>query len=549
LIRAAGDLVIYGRGTMCRAPRSEEIVHKPSLTLAGRYQATRVLGEGGMGRVWAAQDLLLGREVAIKAMHPPPGLTSIERDRLRERALREGRAIARIDHPNVVRIIDVLLEQDEPWIVMELVPSRSLADVVRQDGPMAPERAAKVGLGLVAALRAAHESGLLHRDVKPANVLLGLEGRVVLTDFGLALVSEDSSITTTGMVVGSPAYLAPECVRDLPVGPAADLWSLGATLYFAVEGRPPYPKSSAVATLAAVAGDEAPRPPVRAGSLRPVLEALLEKDPALRADAGTADRMLRDVAAGGAAAVSRPPIPAAPPHHRRRRLITGAAAAAVAVLVAGAVAFVFLNGQPVLPAQSAAPLPPIEASGLGAGEPPPSPTSRPGDRAPALSSPPSAQGRRASRAPRLPSGAGTIDPGTWFRLVNRNSSKCVDVRGGVSAEGTPVQQFSCNSTLSQDFLLIPVDRVYLKIASRLDSVQSLDVVNQAPNDKATIQLWPFNGRQQWQAVPERDGYFHFVNRFSAKCLDVPDASIDDSAQLDQFSCNGTGAQSFRLEEV
>jgi tRNA A-37 threonylcarbamoyl transferase component Bud32 len=517
-------------------------------TLAGRFRLVRVLGEGGMGRVWAAQDLLLGREVAVKEMLPPAGLGPRELDRLRERVLREARAIARVDHPNVVRVIDVLHERGEPWIVMELIPSRSLFDAVRADGPMPPRRVAEVGLAVLAALRAAHAAGLLHRDVKPANVLLGLDGRVVLTDFGLALVSGDSSMTATGAVVGSPSFLAPERVLDQPIGPAADLWSLGATLYAAVEGRPPYSKSSPIATLAAVAGGEPPRPPVRAGALGAVLEALLRKDPARRADAATAERMLHAVAAGTAPAHVRVRRPSS-----GRRWLPVLVGLLTAVVVLGVAAGFVLRARSQPAADASAAIIPVTGTPFAVSEPPapatePPPAESPPapDPAPAAPSQPSA---RPSRTAQPPPAATTIDPKTWYRLVNRNSRKCVDVRGGVPADHTPVQQLTCGTAKGQHFRLLPTGDGYLRIASRLDSLKSLDVADQAPNDFAKIQLWPYNGRQQWRAVPEDDDHFHFVGKFSDKCLDIPSAGTGDEIQLDQFSCNGTAAQSFRLEKA
>jgi serine/threonine protein kinase len=250
-----------------------------------------------MGCVWAARDELLGREVAVKELVLPGGMAPEDVRELGERALREARSIARLDHRNVVRIFDVVFTGGRPCIVMELVPSRSLYEVVSSDGPMPPDQVARIGLGVLAALRAAHRAGILHRDVKPANVLLGDDGRVVLTDFGLATAYGDSSMTSTGIVLGSPSYLAPERTADGEIGPAADLWSLGATLYAAVEGRPPYAKSSPMTTLTALA-TEPPRPPEQAGVLGPVLAALLEKNPARRADAETAEQLLRQAAAG-----------------------------------------------------------------------------------------------------------------------------------------------------------------------------------------------------------------------------------------------------------
>jgi hypothetical protein len=357
---------------------------------------------------------------------------------------------------------------------------------------------------------------------------------VVLTDFGLASATGDSSMTTTGVVLGSPSYLAPERVLDQPAGPAADLWSLGATLYAAVEGRPPYSKSSPVAVLAALAGDELPRPPVHAGALRPVLDALLEKDPARRADAETAERMLRAVADGGTVRT------------RRRPWLVAATLVAVAVAAAAG----FLVRQKDSPAARALP-PPVPSAA------PATTVSR--SPAPARPSPvatttaPSVTGKPTTAPPTKatvkPTNVAGIDPATWFRLVNRASEKCVDVRGGVAAEHTPVQQLTCGTATGQQFRLLPTGDGNLRIASRLDSFKSLDVTDQAPNDGATIQLWPYNGRQQWRPVPEGGGYFHFVSKFSDKCLDVPSAATGEQVQLDQFSCNGTPAQSFRLEKV
>ncbi|BEL03150.1 hypothetical protein Q0Z83_013410 [Actinoplanes sichuanensis] len=272
---------------------------RPNL-IAERYRLVGQIGQGGMGRVWSARDELLARDVAVKELVPAAGLTQAELGALRERTIREARAIAMLDHPNVVRIFDVVFDRGEPWIVMELVPSRSLFDTVRDDGPMAPDRVARVGLGVLAALRAAHRVGLLHRDVKPGNVLLAHDGRVVLTDFGLATAAGDAGMTSTGIVLGSPQYLAPERALDAEIGPPADLWSLGATLYAAVEGRPPYVRSSPMATLAALA-TELPAAPERAGVLRHALTALLQRDPARRADAETAQRLLLAATSPGAA--------------------------------------------------------------------------------------------------------------------------------------------------------------------------------------------------------------------------------------------------------
>ncbi|GIF62839.1 hypothetical protein Ais01nite_08740 [Asanoa ishikariensis] len=270
----------------------------PQQVIANRYRLIAPLGQGGMGRVWLAHDELLRRDVALKELVPPPGLTQDERREMRERSMREARAIARLNQVNVVRVFDVLHTGDDPWIVMELVHSRSLHGVLAAEGPLPPTRVAEIGLSVLAALRAAHQAGVLHRDVKPSNVLLADDGRIVLTDFGLATVPGDPNVTRTGMVLGSPAYLAPERATDGHTGPAADLWSLGATLYAAVEGRSPYARSSSIATLAALA-TELPPPPQRAGPLTEVLDGLLRKDPEQRIDAETAERLLRRATMSG----------------------------------------------------------------------------------------------------------------------------------------------------------------------------------------------------------------------------------------------------------
>ncbi|MFI7647259.1 protein kinase [Micromonospora sp. NPDC049460] len=260
--------------------------------VADRYRLLSPLGQGGMGRVWKARDEVLHRDVAIKELVPPPSLTDDERREMRERSLREARAIARLNHINVVRIFDVLRTDGDPWIVMEYVASKSLQDTLAEDGPVPPARAVEIGLGVLGALKAAHKAGVMHRDVKPGNVLLGNDGRVVLTDFGLATIPGDPNVTRTGMVLGSPAYIAPERARDGTAGPEADLWSLGATLYAAVEGKSPYARPSAIATLAALA-TEAPPPPKNAGPLKPVLNGLLRKDPNERITAEVAEKLLR----------------------------------------------------------------------------------------------------------------------------------------------------------------------------------------------------------------------------------------------------------------
>ncbi|MFG2354620.1 serine/threonine-protein kinase [Streptomyces sp. NPDC048521] len=262
--------------------------------LAGRYRLGDVLGRGGMGTVWRAEDETLGRTVAVKELRFPSNIDEEEKRRLITRTLREAKAIARIRNNSAVTVFDVVDEDDRPWIVMELVEGKSLAEVIREDGLLEPKRAAEVGLAVLDVLRSAHREGILHRDVKPSNVLIAEDGRVVLTDFGIAQVEGDPSITSTGMLVGAPSYISPERARGHKPGPAADLWSLGGLLYAAVEGLPPYDKGSAIATLTAVM-TEPLEEPKNAGPLRDVIYGLLTKDPAQRLDDAGARAMLNAV--------------------------------------------------------------------------------------------------------------------------------------------------------------------------------------------------------------------------------------------------------------
>ncbi|MFG3637244.1 serine/threonine-protein kinase [Streptomyces huasconensis] len=271
---------------------------RPERVIAGRYRLLAPLGEGGMGTVWRARDDVLGREVAVKEVRAPAGLPAGEADRLYARVEREAWAAARIPHRNVVTVHDVATQEGRPWIVMELVRGLSLSDVLDAEGALPPRRAARVGAEVLAALRAAHDAGVLHRDVKPGNVLIANDGRVVLTDFGIAAVGGGSAPTVTGEAVVSPEYLAPERVLGRPHAPASDLWSLGVLLHTAVEGSSPFRRDTPLGTLRAVADEEAP-PARAAGPLTPVIVGLLRKDPAERMPAADAERDLRLIVSGG----------------------------------------------------------------------------------------------------------------------------------------------------------------------------------------------------------------------------------------------------------
>ncbi|GGW93021.1 serine/threonine-protein kinase [Streptomyces chryseus] len=279
----------------------------------GRFELLERLGSGGMGTVWRARDTTLHREVALKEVRsfgPEPAGGAEASRVLRERVLREARALARINHPHVVTIHHIVDEEPHPWLVMELLPGRTLQHRL-EEGPLPPREAARTGREILAALRAAHAAGIHHRDVKPANVLLRADGRAVLTDFGIAAVQGSASLTMTGEVIGSPEYMAPERVRGSADLPASDLWSLGMTLYVCVEGVSPMRRGSTLATLAAVLDD--PVPPARqAGPLGPVLAELLVRDPAARPDAERLDALLAAAEAGHFQAPPPAPVPPSP---------------------------------------------------------------------------------------------------------------------------------------------------------------------------------------------------------------------------------------------
>jgi eukaryotic-like serine/threonine-protein kinase len=263
--------------------------------IAGRYRLEAPIGRGAMGVVWRARDQLLDRDVAIKEVHIAETLTAEERANAYQRTLREAKTAARLNHPGVVTVYDVAEDGGRPWIVMQLVSAQSLDQVLVTSGPLSPHRAAEVGRQLLSALSVAHAAGVMHRDVKPSNVLLGREDRAVLTDFGIATFQGDPRLTQTGMVMGSPGFTAPERIRGEDATPASDLWSLGATLFAAVEGHGPFERrGGAITTMSAIINEDAPLAPT-AGALGPVIAALLRREPADRPDASAATRMINDV--------------------------------------------------------------------------------------------------------------------------------------------------------------------------------------------------------------------------------------------------------------
>ncbi|WP_152990739.1 serine/threonine-protein kinase [Sphaerimonospora mesophila] len=286
--------------------------------VAGRYRLIEPLGRGGMGVVWRAVDQVLERDVAVKELRGAAGLTGPDRETFIVRTFREARAAGRLSHPSVAAVYDVFEEGGHPWIVLQLVRSRTLGSIIREEGALPPRRVAEIGAQVLAALRAAHAAGVLHRDVKPDNVLITDEGRAVLTDFGIAAMDDDAPLTHTDMLVGTPAFIAPERAAGARADRASDLWSLGVTMFLAAEGRSPFHRGHALATLAAVMY-EPPGPMHRAGPLAPVINGLLAKDPAYRMTAEEAARHLHGVATGrstGGGAPTGPLVPAQRPRPR-----------------------------------------------------------------------------------------------------------------------------------------------------------------------------------------------------------------------------------------
>jgi serine/threonine protein kinase len=266
--------------------------------VAGRYRLVERIGSGAMGVVWRAHDERLHRTVAVKELLLAPGLSTGETDEAIQRAMREGRIAARLHHPNAISVFDVVEEDGVPCLVMEYLPSRSLSAVMAERGALPPREVARIGAQVAAALAAAHSAGIVHRDIKPGNVLLGDDGTVKITDFGISRATDDVTVTKTGLIAGTPAYLAPEVALGRDPAPPSDVFSLGSTLYAAVEGEPPFGLSeNTLGLLHAVAAGQI-NPPQHAGPLADVLRYLLRADPTERPTAGKTRDVLHAVADG-----------------------------------------------------------------------------------------------------------------------------------------------------------------------------------------------------------------------------------------------------------
>ncbi|GAA2576853.1 serine/threonine-protein kinase [Streptomyces lienomycini] len=315
--------------------------------IAGRYRLHERLGRGGMGIVWRATDQLLVREVAVKALPLDETLSAAEARRRREHTLREARAVAQLQHPHVIVVHDVVEDDERAYMVMEFVDGGSLADRVLTRGPVGPQEAARIGIALLDALGTAHTAGILHRDVKPSNVLIADDGRVVLTDFGVAQVAGATTLTESGSFVGSPEYTAPERMSGAGTGPESDLWSLGVLLCAVLSGASPFHRDSLGGVLHAVVTEEI-RPPAQAGPLLPVVRGLLERDPRRRLDAASAERMLRAYLSTGRTPATAPTSPAGEPLRARRSVKRGVLMAVLLVVAAAgagiSAAALFANG-------------------------------------------------------------------------------------------------------------------------------------------------------------------------------------------------------------
>ncbi|WP_309115178.1 serine/threonine-protein kinase [Saccharothrix sp.] len=281
--------------------------------VAGRYRLGRRIGSGAMGIVWQAHDERLHRTVAVKQLLLQPGLAESDTDEAKRRAMREGRIAARLQHPHAIAVYDVAEDDGQPWLVMEYLASRSLSTVLAERGTLPPREVAAIGSQVASALAAAHNAGIVHRDIKPGNVLLGDDGTVKITDFGISRATGDVTVTATGMLAGTPAYLAPEVAKGYDPGPPSDVFSLGSTLYAAVEGMPPFGlNENTIALLHQVASGKV-TPPKQAGPLTALLMRLLRAEPEDRPTMAEAKEALAAVAAGRAAPEFPVPLPQSHP--------------------------------------------------------------------------------------------------------------------------------------------------------------------------------------------------------------------------------------------
>jgi serine/threonine protein kinase len=468
--------------------------------ISGRYRLLEAIGEGGMGVVWRAHDELLDRTVAVKEVRYS-AVSEKQRVALNLRTMREARAAGRLDHPSVVVVHDVIEEDGRPWIVMQLVRSRSLGEVVRAYGPLAPERVADIGARVLDALRTAHAAGVLHRDVKPENVLLADDGRVVLTDFGIASMAEDPALTGTGAMVGTPAFMPPERLNGLPATAESDLWSLGATLYAAVEGRPPFDRGAPAPTMAAVLYDD-PAPMTRAGPLAPVIAGLLDKNPATRLHGGEAADLLGRITAGtdglGVSAggphdtARRSTAPHPPGHHqgpplglathpelptsRPRALRTGLAVGVpLAVVAAGVTGFLLVNGSLIGAGGRSGPS--VVTQGAGqtsdAATPPTSPSTGPISQSGTTTPVPNSSPAPTADTPAVPAG--------WERFRHKSGFSVAIPKGWVGRDNPTRNRVEFSGPGTPGFLWIESTEAEEKVTDPVKAWEALEAEILAKN--------------------------------------------------------------------
>jgi serine/threonine protein kinase len=514
-----------------------------------RFELLERIGSGGMGRVWRGRDTSLDRDVALKEVRAV-GSDMDETDpqramMLRERVLREARALARLQHPNVVTIYHIVdnAELPFPWLVMELVSGGTLEDRLRR-GPLSVAETARLGRGVLAGLCAAHDAGVQHRDVKPANILLRADGTPVLTDFGIATLPGATQLTSTGDVLGSPEYIAPERIRGTEGGSASDLWSLALTLYVAVEGRHPFEREGPLSTLMAIL-DEPLAPPVRSGRLTQALSAVLVREPTARPDGAAFDALLAKADQPGPEPVGEARL------RRDRRPVRVLVAAAVTALI-GIVAWTVMparhgsdadNQTPpavtYLPASGQDTPPPTraeQASGIHTGASPTDTSghhqSPPPHRVVAVGTSPTATSP-ASLAPvqsPTPAAAG-------LGIRNHASNRCIAVTGGTGAAGNPLVISDCDNSASQTWKFTGDGKVR---AMGL----CMDAAGGSTANGAVIQLAKCTGAadQQFRLNPAGD----LVNPSVHKCVDVKDQQTDNGTGLQLWTCNGQGNQKWSV---
>ncbi|GAB2840741.1 hypothetical protein GCM10027176_50720 [Actinoallomurus bryophytorum] len=467
--------------------------------VGGRYRLIEKLGAGGFGQVWKASDESLHVKVAVKQVWLPPTSSEAERSERLIRAQREARNAALLrDHPNIVAVHDVVIEGEIPWIVMRLVDGCSLQDRLDKQGPLPIDQVARIAVALLKALEAADAAGIVHRDVKPANVMLAGDSQVLLTDFGIAVGQTDSAMTAAGAVIGSMEYLAPERLQGRNGNVTSDLFSLGATLYQAVEGFSPFRRGTPSGSMSAVLFEQAP-PPRRAGHLAALITRLLDKDPGKRPTIRQALTLV-DVPASTSVLTpsSTKVVPTRPRRTGKTAVYAGAVLACAAMI--GSIAYITINH-------------------------------RDGSRThtPSAATTPSPHGSPTSGS----SGAVGLPTGQ----ITGNGGKCVDVLNGSGENGTPVDLYDCNGTPAQKWT-VGADGTIRALG------KCMDATGGETANGTKIQLYDCNGTpaQRWQR--RSDG--SVVNLNSGRCLDDTDGNTTDGNQTQIWDCIGNDNQKWTL---